>query len=398
MRVLMFGWELPPYNSGGLGVACYHLAKALCKKNTEVIFVLPRRVDMPPQDFSILFADANMRIRTINSPLVPYITSSLYLSFMSAEARARLYGNTLFEEVLRYGRQAKKIAETETFDVIHAHDWLSFPAGVAAKSSSGKPLVVHVHATEFDRTGGQGVNPLVYEIEKWGMERADKVIAVSNFTKNMIIEKYGIAPEKIEVVYNAVERPDDPHGGVRSPVSRHKSLVLFVGRITLQKGPDYFVEAAAKVLARDRDVLFVMAGDGDMYHEMIRKAAAMGISDNFLFAGFLRGSELTALYRSADLYVMPSVSEPFGLTAIESLQCGTPILISKQTGAGESLTHCLKVDFWDTDEMAAKILAVLSYKELGQCLSEFGRREIGKFSWDRSADQCITIYQQLTTT
>ncbi len=396
MRVLMFGWELPPYNSGGLGVACYHLAKALCKKNTEVIFVLPRRITLPLQDFSILFADANMRVRTIHSPLIPYITSVSYLSFMSEKARERLYGNTLFEEVLRYGRQAKKIAESEIFDVIHAHDWLSFPAGVAAKRSSGKPLIVHVHATEFDRTGGQEVNPLVYEIEKWGMDSADRVIAVSLFTKNLIIEKYDILPEKIEVVYNAVGSPDDVYSVIRPLISRHKSLVLFVGRITLQKGPDYFVEAAAKVLAYDKDVLFVMAGDGDMYHQMIRKAAAMGISDNFLFAGFVRGDELTALYRSADLYVMPSVSEPFGLTAIESLQCGTPILISRQTGVGESLTHCLKVDFWDTDAMAAKILAVLSYKELGQCLSEFGHREIDKFSWDRSAGQCVNIYQQVT--
>lgn len=392
MRVLMFGWELPPYNSGGLGVACYHLAKALCKKNTEVIFVLPRKVNVSSRDFSILFADTRIRVHTIESPLEPYITSTSYLSFISENARSRIYGNTLFEEVLRYGRQAKKIAKNERFDVIHAHDWLSFPAGVAAKKVSGKKLVTHVHATEFDRTGGTGVNPLVYEIEKWGMENADKVIAVSNLTKNMVIEKYGIPAEKIEVVYNATEPPGDVHSALTAPISRHKSIVLFVGRITLQKGPDYFVEAAAKVLAHTKDVLFVMAGDGDMYHQMIGKAATMGISDNFLFAGFLRGAQLTSLYKSADLYVMPSVSEPFGLTAIESLQCGTPILISKQTGVGESLTHCLKVDFWDTNEMAAKIMAVLRYKELGQVLSEHGRAEAGKFSWDKSADQCIHLY------
>lgn len=388
----MFGWELPPYNSGGLGVACYHLAKALCKKNTEVIFVLPRKVNVSSRDFSILFADARIRVHTIESPLEPYITSKTYLSFMSENAKSRIYGNNLFEEVLRYGRQAKKIARKEHFDIIHAHDWLSFPAGVAAKKVSGKKLVVHVHATEFDRTGGTGVNPLVYEIEKWGMENADKIIAVSNLTKNMVIEKYGIPAEKIEVVYNATEPPGDIYNAMTAPISKHKSIVLFVGRITLQKGPDYFVEAAAKVLAHTKDVLFVMAGDGDMYHHMIQKAASMGISDNFLFAGFLRGSQLTSLYKSADLYVMPSVSEPFGLTAIESLQCGTPILISKQTGVGESLTHCLKVDFWDTHEMAAKILAILRYKELGEVLSEQGRAEAGKFSWDKSADQCIHLY------
>ncbi len=397
MRVLMFGWELPPYNSGGLGVACYHLAKALCKKNIGVIFVLPRKIGVSSHDFAVLFADVKMSVRTIDSPLAPYITSQSYLSFMSEKARSRMYGNNLFEEVLRYGRRAKKIARTEQFDVIHAHDWLSFPAGVTAKKVSGKPLVVHVHATEYDRTGGHEVNPLVYEIERWGMENADAVIAVSHLTKNMIVEKYGIVPEKIEVVYNAVEENERASDGARSPISSHKAIILFVGRITLQKGPDYFLDAAAQVLARDKDVLFVMAGDGDMYHQMIQKATALGISDNFLFAGFLRGKELTALYQSADLFVMPSVSEPFGLTAIESLQCGTPILISRQTGVGESLSHCLKVDFWDTKEMAAKILAVLQYKELGQCLSEFGKREASKFSWEKSAEQCLNIYQKLTT-
>lgn len=396
MRVLMFGWELPPYNSGGLGVACYNLATALCEKNTEVIFVLPRKIDIADQPFPVIFAESGMRVRGIRSPLVPYITSRDYLLLVGGEKISGIYGNTLLEEVVRYGKKARTLARQEHFDVIHAHDWLSFPAGIEAKMVSGKPLVVHVHATEFDRTGGNKVNSAVYAIEKMGMERADRVVAVSQFTKNTIVEKYGIPENKVEVVYNAVDRGHREGASAASHViAQAKHVVLFVGRITLQKGPDYFLEAARKVLDHFSDVLFVMAGDGDMFHQMVNKAAAMGIADRFVFTGFLRDKELRDLYRSADLYVMPSVSEPFGLTAIEALEHGTPILISKQTGVGESLSHCLKVDFWDVEEMAAKIIAVLRYQELRRCLAEHGKLESLKFSWERSADQCITLYRHL---
>lgn len=392
MRVLMFGWELPPHNSGGLGVACYYLARALAKTKAEVLFVLPRTVDALAADFKILFADTSVRVRIVDSPLVPYITSQSYSAFLSQSARSRLYGNTLFEEVLRYAKKAKRIARTEQFDVIHAHDWLAFPAGVHAKIVSGKPLVVHVHATEFDRTGGQGVNQFVYEVEKYGMEMADKVIAVSQRTRELIVEKYGIPKEKIEVVYNAVDDFNAPPVKERAT---NRPTIAFVGRITLQKGPDYFLSAAKKVLEHEPRALFVMAGDGDMYHQMVEKAAHLGIADSVLFPGFVRGDDLARVYQSTDLFVMPSVSEPFGLTAIEALQYGVPILVSKQTGAGESLNHCLKVDFWDVNEMAAKMLAAIKYRELRQCLSEFGQQEISKFSWDKSAGQCLGIYQQL---
>lgn len=399
MRVLMFGWELPPHNSGGLGVACYYLAKALSKSKTEVLFVLPRALDNVSSDyFKLLFADgATAQVKVINSLLMPYITSQSYVGFLSKSAQSHLYGNTLFEEVLRYAKKAKEIAKAELFDVIHAHDWLSFLAGVQAKAVSGKPLVVHVHATEFDRTGGHGVSQFVYEIEKYGMEKADKVIAVSYRTRDIIAEKYGIPKEKIEVVYNAVE--DDGRPSASGEVSKisDRPVIAFVGRITLQKGPDYFLDAAKKVLEHEPKTLFVMAGDGDMYHKMVEKAAGLGISDNVLFAGFVRGEELARVYRSADLYVMPSVSEPFGLTALEALQYGTPVLVSKQTGAGESLNHCLKVDFWDVDEMAAKMLAAIKYKELRECLSYNGGEEVNKFSWDKSAGQCLNLYKQLTT-
>ena len=391
----MFGWELPPFNSGGLGVACWHLAKALCEKNIEVVFVLPKKSEVRSQHFRVVFADSRLRVNEIDSPLSPYITSDEYDVWLSDDVRPHLYGTDLFREVLRYGKKARRIAQREQFDVIHAHDWLSFPAGIEAKAASGKPLVVHVHATEFDRTGGHNVNPFVYEVEKRGMEHADSVVAVSGRTRDVIVEKYGIPREKVEVVYNAVD------WGATSGVPPHaiagKAIVIFVGRITLQKGPDYFIAAAHKVLSVDRNILFVMAGNGDMYHRMVMRVAELGIAEHFLFTGFLRGEDLDKLYRSADLFVMPSVSEPFGLTALEALQHGTPVLISKQSGVGELLRHCLRVDFWDVDEMAAKILAVVRYRELKQCLSDYGREEAEKFSWGTSADRCRDVYRQLTT-
>jgi len=393
MRVLMFGWELPPHNSGGLGVACYNLAKALSAKNIGVLFVLPRKIAVSAA-FPVVFADITIDVVPIASLLSPYLDSAGYEMFLHEEGHGALYGRNLYEEVLRYGREAGRIAKRETFDVIHAHDWLSFPAGVAAKRVSQKPLVVHIHATEFDRTGGACVDQRVYDIERWGMEQADAVIAVSQFTKNIIVERYGIAPEKVSVVHNAIEEGMMFQGDAAFSFPG-KSIVLFVGRMTLQKGPDYFVAAAKKVLKEDTNVMFVMAGDGDMYHRVVERAAELGMSDHFVFAGFLRGEALARLYRSADLFVMPSVSEPFGLTALEALQNHAPTLISKQAGVGELLSHCLKVDFWDIHEMAAKILAVVRYKELRQCLSEYGHQEALQCTWEISADRCIDVYHRL---
>lgn len=391
----MFGWELPPFNSGGLGVACFHLASALCEKGVGVIFVLPRKTGVISSRFRLLFADEHVSVREVSSPLSPYLTSSEYTEWLSHEAQPYAWGSDLFREVLRYGKEARRIARRESFDVIHAHDWLSFPAGIEAKIASGKPLVVHVHATEFDRTGGHHANPFVYEIEKKGMEEADRVIAVSDFTKRMIVEKYGIHPDKVTVVYNATDPGLSQKEGDVYAVPG-KAIVIFVGRITLQKGPDYFVEAARRALASEKNILFVVAGEGDMRHRIMRRAAEIGIADNFLFAGFLRGDELSKLYRSADLFVMPSVSEPFGLTALEAQSHGTPVLISKQAGVGELLSHVLKVDFWDVEEMAAKILAAVRYKELRQSLKEYGSREAARFSWGASADRCIDMYHQLS--
>jgi glycosyltransferase involved in cell wall biosynthesis len=333
----------------------------------------------------------NIKLRKINSLLKPYLSSGDYIILKNKKYNPNMYGASLFEEVYRYSEEAKQIALLENFDVIHCHDWMTFKAGINAKNIKNSPLVVHVHSTEFDRTGGHGVNQYVYDIEKEGMENADAVIAVSNFTKNKIIQHYGINPDKIYVVHNAVE----PKDNVIFEIKRYNKIVLFLGRVTLQKGPDYFLYAAKKVLEHDPNVKFIIAGSGDMEPFIIEKAAELGISKNVLFAGFLQGNDVDKAYKMADLYVMPSVSEPFGITALEAIRNGTPILISKQSGVSEVVKHCLKADFWDIDDIANKILAALSYKTLHETLKEHASLEIKKFNWDEPAKKCIDIYNKL---
>lgn len=396
----MFGWEFPPFNSGGLGVACEGLVKALINQGVKIIFVLPKKIDRKGQNFKIVFADSGLAIKTVDALLSPYITPGSYQLLLDKMGNKDLYGSDLLSEVFRYGQKAKQIALTEKFDVIHAHDWLSFPAGIEAKKTSGKPLVVHIHATEFDRTGGHNLNPFVYQIEKRGMELADAILAVSNFTKNKIVEYYSIEPEKIRVVYNAIEQPhnpwqDNPAKALENLKKGGKKIVVFVGRITLQKGPDYFLKAAKKALAIEPNIVFMVVGSGDMEHQIIEQTAELGIADKVLFAGFLRGEELKNVYQIADLYVLSSVSEPFGMTVLEALHHNIPVIVSKQSGIAEALLNALKVDFWDTDEMANKMLAVLRYKELEETLKEGGKEELKKFSWQDSAQKCIQIYNEL---
>ncbi|MFH1188601.1 MAG: glycosyltransferase family 4 protein [bacterium] len=418
MKVLMFGWEFPPHNSGGLGTACEGLVRGLLANGVSVTFVLPKKLnyeDCETEQFKMLFADsvddpiiAKLKIRTIDSPLRPYITSRAYQELIEQERiRLRLndensyYSPDLFGEVLRYAAMARKIAVIENFDVIHAHDWLSFPAGLAAKQISGKPLISHVHATEFDRTGGHGLHGRVYEVERKGIHDADAVIAVSNFTKNQIIKNYSASPEKVHVVHNAVEYHDiltsgtldEKMAGIKAS---GKKIVLFVGRITLQKGPDYFLRAAKRVIEHYPNVMFVIAGSGDMERQMIEDAASLDIADKVIFAGFLRGQELSRAYRMADLYVLPSVSEPFGITPLESMAHETPVLVSKQSGVSEIISHALKVDFWDTDEMANKIVAVLENPELYYTLRENGFAEVKKFSWKKAAEKCVALYKKVS--
>lgn len=392
----MFGWEFPPQNSGGLGTACQGLTRALAEAGAELIFVLPRRFDVKAPWQRFIFADgANFDLRTVKAALSPYLTADGY-----ARRRAGadpLYGPDLISEVYRYAAAAALLARGERFDVIHAHDWLSFPAGLAAKELTGKPLVVHVHATEFDRTGGNGINQEVYAIEKEGMMRADRVVTVSQFTKNIVTGHYGVLPDKVTVVHNGIDFEDKPHldEQLSALKRRGERLVLFVGRITLQKGPDYFLAAARRVLDLEPRVTFVMVGAGDMAGQIIEQAAALGLGQRFIFAGFLRGAELDAIYQAADLFVMPSVSEPFGLTPLESLSNGTPVLVSRQSGVSEVLRHALKVDFWDIDEMVNQIIAVLRHPPLKRTLAAHGQIDARRVTWSAAAEKCLDLYRSL---
>jgi glycosyltransferase involved in cell wall biosynthesis len=390
-KILMFGWEFPPHNSGGLGVACYGLTKALSKKKVKVVFVLPRKLEGMDESFLKIVGSEMLNDSYIfNSPLTPYLNTKTYNS-------EGIYGDTLFNEVLRYAEFGGVIAEKEEFDVIHAHDWLSFGAGIKAKIKSGKPLVVHVHATEFDRGGGSGINEFVYKIEKEGMEIADKIIAVSNFTKNIIIKHYGISEEKIEVVHNGIdfEKEKLSSNEIHKIKEVGKKIVLFVGRLTLQKGPDYFIQTAKRICDITKDVYFIVSGSGDMECQLIREVANCGISDRVFFTGFLRGEDLKNIYKTADIYIMPSVSEPFGITPLESIMNGTPVIISKQSGVSEVVSHALKVDFWDIEDTANKILTALNYKSLTDCLKKHSREEVAKITWNNAAEKCIKIYEAL---
>ncbi|MBI2101299.1 glycosyltransferase family 4 protein [Candidatus Woesearchaeota archaeon] len=393
MKVLMFGWEFPPLSSGGLGTACYGLTKSLSKKGVEITFVLPYSGDIDA-DFLKIIPAGNVKIRKISTFLQPYMSSQEYKKSLGKKPQPKIYGSTLFEEVARYTLAAEKIAEEEDFDIIHCHDWMTFGAGIKAKKKKNKPLVLHVHATEHDRTGGHAVNQHVYDIERHGMHKADKVIAVSNFTKTKIMDHYGLPPEKIRVVHNAVDFSQHYYNEDFG-IKKTDRIVLFLGRITLQKGPDYFVHAAKKVLGHEKNVKFVIAGSGDMEPFIIEKAAELGIADKVLFAGFLNQDDVERAYKMADIYVMPSVSEPFGITALEAMKYKTPSIVSKQSGVSEVVRHCLKVDFWDVDEMSSKIIALLRYKPLHETLKEDGYFEVKRFSWDTPAEKCIQVYNEL---
>jgi glycosyltransferase involved in cell wall biosynthesis len=402
MKVLMLGWEFPPVYSGGLGTACYGLTKGLSHHNVQVTFVMPTGPgNIQGEYVKLLVADKllkdNIKIKQIESLLVPYLTSKAYeadyaLLMKKDGAAGVLYGRNMFDEVYRYSERVKMVAMVEDFDIIHAHDWMTYQAGIKAKNISGKPLVLHIHATEFDRTGGNNLNQYVYDVERQGFHEADRILAVSNYTKNMVVRHYGIPPEKVTVVHNAVEFKEQPD----YHIDKQEKLVLFLGRITLQKGPDYFIDAAKKVLDEDPSIKFMFVGSGDMELRMIEKAAQMGISKNVLFAGFLTGDDVNKVYHMADVYVMPSVSEPFGITPLEAMKSGTPVIISKQSGVSEVINHVLKVDFWDVDDIASKILAVIHYRTLNNELKHHGSIEVKKFNWDVPAEKCLRVYEELT--
>lgn len=399
-RVLMFGWEFPPHNSGGLGVACQGIVRALARLGDEITFVLPRRLDVSTPYAEIVFAESGVRERAINSALTPYLTAKEYTRL--GLKGPQMYATGLVEEVLRYAEASRPIALERDYDIIYAHDWLAFPAGLVAKEETKKPLIVHIHSTEYDRCGGpKGFNMNVYEIEKKGMEEADRVIALSEYMKGIIVKYYGIPAGKIDVVHNGIDEDTMPvGGGGRTQLSSLKnagnSIVLFLGRITLQKGPDHLLRAAQRVVQHDNTVIFLISGSGDMEQRMMEYSAELGIANNILFTGFLRGAEQHEAYRLADLFVMPSVSEPFGIAALEAMRLGTPVIMSKQSGVSEAVKNALKVDFWDTDELANLILAAVRHQPLRSTLAENGIEEVRSLTWARAGKHINTIIEACT--
>jgi glycosyltransferase involved in cell wall biosynthesis len=419
----MFGWEFPPHITGGLGTACYGLTRGLSHiKDLEVLFVVPKAYGDEDQSTMKLVGANNISIRQqridikkfqkeldyieVDSHIIPYVDPEDYwkLTKVKVDGEKKIvhtneegkidfsgkYGTDLMQEISNYALVASVIAKENDFDVIHAHDWLAYPAGIAAKQASGKPLVVHVHATDFDRSGGS-VNPAVYEIEKRGLDAADKVITVSNLTRTIVIEKYGIHPDKVFTVYNAVE----PQEEKKEPIikkNKGEKIVTFLGRITMQKGPEYFIEAAYRVLQKMDNVRFVMAGSGDMMERMIRRAAELKIADKFHFTGFLKGEEVFTMLRMSDLYVMPSVSEPFGISPLEAMQSNVPVLISYQSGVAEILNHAIKTNFWDIDAMADAMYGVLKYPSLSSMFISHGKSEVEALKWEDSALKVKEVY------
>jgi len=485
MRILMLGWEFPPFISGGLGTACYGLTRALDGRGHRVRFVLPRPIDgssathvdlispdaadegyigeavpkkatLPnptngavsgggsveqvPQTYrmegfsntefvgipSVIrssygeeFGSESFEHRTADgervvidaegrvvahdreeSVGVPSTSGEELLSEMGVPVPSAVSGSSdgadysgdVLAESGRYAGLVLKTCAGLGFDVIHAHDWMTYPAGLAIARITGKPLVVHVHSTEFDRSG-QNVHQRVYDIERRGMHGAVRVIAVSQLTASVCEHRYGVRPECLRVVYNGVEQ-DDAMDQLPDSVASKDKIVLFLGRITMQKGPEYFVRAAKRVLEKMDNVKFLVAGNGDLARQMIEHAAELGIGHKVLFTGFLRGKDVTRVFKMADCYVMPSVSEPFGIAPLEAMSHDVPVIISKQSGVSEVLTHALKVDFWDTDEMANKIIAVLRHHPLSQTLREHSRLDLHRLTWDGAAEKCLRVYQE----
>ncbi|MFT5849432.1 MAG: glycogen(starch) synthase [Patiriisocius sp.] len=398
MKVLTFGWDFPPHTTGGLGVACQGLTRELAQQGVEVVFVLPKTQDVEG-DARFIFADVEhmVRVHEVNASIAPYLGSQTRMDVYDEYGVRKMYQSTLIAEVHAFAHKASEIAGKETFDLIHAHDWTSYLAGIAAKIVSGKPLILHVHATAFDQAAGNSVDPSVFAIEKEAFDTADRVIAVSQFTKNLIVDKYDTDPEKVQVMHNGVhvEEPVRHEPTLQELKAQGKKIVLYHGRITIQKGVDYFVQAARKVIEHDQNIVFIISGKGDMTAQIMRQVGELGLSQHILFAGALWYEERDRMYQSVDLVVMPSVSEPFGLVPLEAIQHGAPSLISKQSGVSEVVTHVLKVDFWDVEDMANKILAAMRYPVMHKQLVTEGQREVKRLSWKGVATKVRDLYQHL---
>lgn len=440
MKVLMFGWEFPPHISGGLGTACYGLTQSLTEQGIDVLFVTPKGEPGSPFPGASLISASNVHLvqaipgtqtssrpgeikKTpgvitsiqIKSVLKPYFSAEEsemsfleHWNYQPYEQKTKTqfrhetqkyafsggYGPKLLDEVQAYAIVARQIATENSFDVIHAHDWMTYPAGIAAKESTGKPLVVHVHATEFDRTGENG-NAKILSIEREGMMRADRIIAVSQLTKRIIVKHYHIPPDKIMVVHNGVQPKNSNAWEDMPPIG--KRVITFLGRVTHQKGPGYFIDAAALVHKKFPEVHFVMAGSGDLLPKMIKKVAAMKLSSHVHFTGFLTSNKVDEVWAISEMYVMPSVSEPFGIAPLEAMMAGVPVIISNQSGVAEVVNHAIKVDFWDVPALANAMMSLLSYKSLANTVKQNSKVEVKAINWNAAAKKVKAIYHETIT-
>lgn len=417
MKALMFGWEFPPHILGGLGTASYGLTKGMVEcGDMDITFVIPKPWGDEDKSFAkivganctpvvwkdVTYQYVEKRIGYCTDPQTYFdMRNHIYADFSYMHTNdlgciefSGRYPENLLEEINNYSIVAGVIARTESFDIIHSHDWLTYPAGIHAKKITGKPLVIHVHATDFDRSRGN-VNPKVFAIEKDGMNYADHIITVSDLTRRTVIEKYGINPSKVTTVHNAVEPISPQIEALKPERNTNDKVVTFLGRITMQKGPEYFVEAAAKVLKRTKGVRFVMAGSGDKMEEMIQLAADRDIADKFHFTGFLKGMQVYEMLKSSDVYIMPSVSEPFGISPLEAMQVGVPSIISKQSGCAEILNNVIKTDYWDIDSMADAIYSIVTYPAMYEHLRIEGKNEVDQIVWTKAGQKVIDIYNNI---
>lgn len=397
MKILMLGWELPPHNSGGLGVACYQLCKSLAKKNIDIEFILPYSGEHDAPFMTI-------------TPAHPQGAKAVLANSTAYDSYKYVYDDGHEEWMDIYGQQqvfehaVARLAESRQYDVVHAHDWLTFRAGLRAKQVRNVPLILHVHSIERDRAGGKPGNPLVREIEETAMCMADRVLAVSQLTKDAIVSDYGIPADKVEVVHNSIDQSaldelmalgeDNAYRYLTAMKAQGYRVIANIGRLTVQKGLTNLLHAAKEVVQRAPKTIFLISGSGEQYYELITLAAELGIGKNVILTGFQRGKTWRDSYRIADLFVMPSVSEPFGITPLESIGFGTPTLISKQSGVAEILHNTLKVDFWDVNEMANQIVAAIQNPALLEELQVGASRELARMSWDQAADKVHTVYGQ----
>ena len=416
MKALMFGWEFPPHILGGLGTASYGLTQGMWQcGDMDITFVIPKPFGDEDRSFAniigasqvpVAWRDVNREYvdrrigHLMNPDLYFQLRDHIYADFNYMRTNdlgciefSGKYPDNLLEEINNYSIMAGVIARTTQFDVIHSHDWLTYPAGIHAKQVTGKPLVIHVHATDFDRSRGN-VNPTVFNIELDGMHHADHIITVSDLTRQTVIEKYGINPAKVTTVHNAVTPLPQEYLDIKVERPKDK-VVTFLGRITMQKGPEYFVEAAARVLKLTKNVRFVMAGSGDMMNKMIDLVAERGIADRFHFPGFMRGKQVYETFAASDVYIMPSVSEPFGISPLEAMQMGVPSIISKQSGCAEILNNVIKTDYWDIDAMANAIYSIITYPAMHDQLKEAGIAEVNQITWQKAGQKVIDIYNKV---